>query len=366
MITLEYFNKRELLSFLNSERFKTMPRIPIGEMRGHAQTLNPNASDDDVLLIVAFENEQMVGYLGILPTTRNFPTDNLPNCGWYSCLWVDMNQRGKGVSKTMLTKGFELWKNQILLTEFVPAIKGMYEALGVFESHTIPGIRLYIRGDFGTILPPKHKVFMRSKTLIKTFDRVINTVFDLRFKFKKALLPYTFEETKSIDDELANFISETSQNELFPRNTESLLWMLNNPWVRSGNSKTEMEEKYYFTSVTKRFEFKPIIVRDNTGVIVAYFIFALRDDHIRIPYLYSHLESKALVDIVYHFINEWRLGTLTTYQEKLVKPLQEKRFPVYYAKGISREFLIHKDMMAKIDWSKTSTIQDGAGDCAFT
>jgi GNAT superfamily N-acetyltransferase len=93
---------------------------------------NPRAEPDDTLLILAWLEGELVGYLGVLPDLY-FVADKPPEkCGWLSCLWVSDQHRGKSIAKLLVTKGVQAIGGRVLLTEFTPQAKQLYDKLGFF------------------------------------------------------------------------------------------------------------------------------------------------------------------------------------------------------------------------------------------
>ena len=67
MFEIIKLNKLELSIYIKSERFLNAPVLPISEHRALSQIKNPKALKDDVLLLLTYDNEKLIGYLGILP-----------------------------------------------------------------------------------------------------------------------------------------------------------------------------------------------------------------------------------------------------------------------------------------------------------
>ena len=96
-------NKSQLLQFINSDEFNTLPNIPISYIRAVSHINNPRANENDVLLILIYLDFGLAGYLGIVPDLI-FKNDKPEKIGWMSCIWVHQNARGKGLAKTLTNK----------------------------------------------------------------------------------------------------------------------------------------------------------------------------------------------------------------------------------------------------------------------
>src|SRR4051812_49201802 len=103
----------QLTAFIQTDEFKTMPVVPISTHRALSHQANPRVEEKDVIMILAYEGEKMVGYLGVL-ADRIFNGTGSFKCGWLSCMWVDPTLRGKGIAKQLLATAFSNWQNHIL------------------------------------------------------------------------------------------------------------------------------------------------------------------------------------------------------------------------------------------------------------
>src|SRR5215216_4877386 len=107
----------QLQAFIETDEFKAMPVIPISTHRALSHVTNPRVEPNDVIMIMAYEEDKMVGYLGVL-ADRIYNDTGSFKCGWLSCMWVDPTLRGRGIAKHLLSTAFANWQNHILVTEF--------------------------------------------------------------------------------------------------------------------------------------------------------------------------------------------------------------------------------------------------------
>ena len=368
MIDFKLLNKEGIEKFIDSKEYFSLKTLPITKHRAFSHIKNPRADKDDVLLILAYSKNDIVGYLGVLPDRLFFSTEQSSKCGWLSCFWVDPSIRGKGIGEQLIRKSLELWDDKILSTEFVPVTKKIYNKTGAFGNPLIKsGIKLYIRMDLHTILPPKRRVFQEVKTFLKVSDAVINSFLDLRFLFYKNELPSVkFEYINQIDDEVGKFISRFQDGQLFKRSIDELNWIINYPWILSAPTRDFDSQRYYFSSIDKSFVFCCLKVRNNLGELVAFLILSKRNHILKLPYCY--MEKDVLTDIVkiinFHILN-WRINTFSLFHPELVAYLSTHKTMSIYKKKIERQYLISNVLNNSIKENKVN-IQDGDGDCIFT
>ena len=366
MIHLQGYNRKALSKLIESEDLINLPFLPISLHRAISHIHNPRADDTDTLLLLAFDDDILVGYLGVLPDWI-FDQDGKKNkCGWLSCMWIDERCRGQGISKKLVSQALRDWDHQILVTEFTTAAKGLYDKTGAFKNLQIKeGIRLYIRSDLTRILPPKGKFFNKLRPFWQLVDWGANTFFDLRFLRKTNIRNPAWEYPDNIDSELDQFISARQESQIFRRGEKELSWILNYPWIISAQPD-EMSRKYHFSSVAEMFEFIPVKLKNKQGKLIAFLLFARRDHSLKIPYsYYDHEEVTLVLDCIRWHLESWQIKTCTIFHPGLVEGFQKSGYPALYRKTVKRHYIISRvfDQFSAYD---VYEIQDGDADCAFT
>ena len=364
------FNKQALYRFINSREYHDLEYVPITPYRAMSHIRNPRADDDDVLLLVAFEDDVHLGYLGVFADYIHFG-DKCYKAGWLSCLWISPKSRGKGIAKKLLDKAFECWDYKILVTEFTPEAKQLYDKTGQFlDLKQVQGIRLYFRFNLHKLLPAKAPVYQKLKPALKAFDSLSNLAGDLRFPLLNYLpKDVKLEYVNNIDEEAASFIQhdERKQFEFTRRTPEDLEWMIRNPWVLSAPIKDNFAERYHFTAVVRHFEFFTLKIRNLKGDLIAFLIMAKKHDHLKLPYLYYTGNTlDTVVKVLLYHCNVWRINMFTTFHSSLVEALWEAKTSAIYKKIQQREYIISKVFEEELQGCQTLHFQDGDADNAFT
>ncbi len=368
MIRITQLKRSQLHEFVHSKEYAANKFVPISPHRALSHIKNPRASDHDPLLFLAYEQDQLVGYLGTLPDLI-FIGKEPEKCAWLSCLWVDPEHRGKRIAQQLVEKSFVEWKDRILLTGFTHAAKKLYDKMERFDSlEKKVGIRLYVRSCLHILLPPKGSFFKRVKLLLKVFDLVFNFLFDLRFLFiSKELKGIKLDYTDQIDRETEILITSQQGKQLFKRGTSELNWMLEYPWILSSSKPSEISRKYHFSSTDRLFQFVPVKVRGKNDELIAFILFARRNHHLKLPYFYikNDLALSAVVKVINFHLVKWKIETLTIFHEKLVTELKQSRTPALYKKSFEKEYLISSVINSRLPDSGYE-IQDGDADYCFT
>lgn len=367
MIDIKLLNKNELINFLASDVFEKSEFIPITRHRALSQIKNPRLQAEDTLLLIAIENDEILGYLGVLPDKILINT-SFVRFGWLSCLWVDPKHRGKQIAQKLLMKSAEIWDKKLILTEFTSSAKKLYDKSCLFDPlQNKIGIRLYVRWDLNNLLPPKIEFFNKIPHLLNFIDKSLNTIFNLRFMLQKYdLNGIQFNYIETIDEEAEKFIEKKQSSQIFKRARVDLNWIVKNPWVLSAKTKSVENKKYHFSSTDKSFDFIVIKIKSNESKMIGLLIFSKRNETLKLPYCYFETsEIKKIIKVIYHHISIWKIKTFTTYHSEIVGYLEKHKTQAFYKKNVGRQYLISKGFDYVFN-PENIDIQDGDGDCSFT
>lgn len=362
MIRITPLTAPALRAYLESAEYAHSPVVPITPLRAHSHLANPRRHDGDVLLLLAHADEQLVGYLGVLPDTVFLASGEARHCGWLSCLWVSPAHRGQRIAQQLLEHAFAAWNQQILITEYTAPAEQLYRKLGSFRDlATKAGIRLYLRADLATLLPPKRPLFARARPLLRVLDRAANVVLSLRSRQSPAMPAIEFID--SIDAEAAEFIAQRQARQLTRRGARELNWLLRYPWLRSAPAPDADGRRYHFSSVANPFAFYALKVRDAHGKLAAVLVLARRDNALKMPYCY-HAGNVALVaEALFGLLRQWRIATFTTFEPALVQLLSTQATPALLTRPILRKYMA---ATALAGLPKAFELQDGDADASFT
>lgn len=358
------YTKHELKEFIQSDFFNKLANIPISKHRAISQINNPRASDNDILLIVQFDENKVVGYLGILPDYL-FRESQREKIGWLSCFWVDEEYKSKNVAANLFLRVIRAWEQKILITNFVPWLEPIYQKTKIFQPTIYKyGLRGYMRFNFAEILPPKNQIFKKFASILKLTDTFLNILYSIRLTFFEK---YTFENINyeyltHLDNESGKFIEMFIQNNWNQRGETEINWILSNPWIIQGSKEDFNSKRYYFSSLNTRFFQQIVKFVNKDNEVSAIVIINIREHSLTVPFVFSEAAS---IDYVSKFlINtmlDLKLNMLTTFNEILINSLKKTKAPFYFSKVIKKPYLISK----KFDFVTELRFQDGDGDCAF-
>ena len=361
-------NKTALLDYVNSPSFEEQENLPISFHRAISHANNPRANANDILLILVKEGEELIGYMGLLPDLLFPKNQPIVKVGWVSCLWVKKSHRGKGVTAELFRIAHFKWNGNLLLTDYVPATKKMYDATGFFMKRPLvkQGVRLYVKSDLQTILPSKSRLFRQNSPLLKALDAAANSVLGIYTSSLRFPIDHLdVEEVTEVDDEIEALILKSNGKDYFQRKKRELNWVLKEPWVLQNNEKAAVHQKYYFSSSNELFENRLFKLKDNDGTLKAFFFFTNRNGVVKLPYFYSDQGIGEAATIINHLLQKWDAKVFTTFHPRLVSALLESKTIAVKKKEVNRNFLIDKQL-SKMMTFPNLFIQEGDGDAVFT
>lgn len=363
MIVYRVIRQREMTDFLaHDPSFAGAGPIAISQIRGASHAANPQAEAEDVLLLLAEEDGLLVGYLGALPNRLQGKVGE-ERFAWLSCLWIDPNMRGRGLAKSLLEQMYTAWSGRLMITEFTPAAKGLYDKSGYFQDLAQPkGLRLYLYSPLAKVLPKKDpKKWRPYLPLFNLLEQLSFGPQNMRMLFL-AKGKYRCESDKNWRPEANKLLSE--QKEGFLRGPKDFDWILNYPWLQEG-PEDEAAKRYYFSSKAQSLDNGYLYFYEGQTLKAAV-LYLLRDGHLRLPYVFMpQADASELIRALLFWMRQKRVIYLTTYQEQLVEALQAKKWPFLGSRPQARHYIITHPL-AKTLGDQPFPIQDGDGDAAFT
>lgn len=357
MIQLKTFNKKELEDFISSGEFMQYDFLPVTKHRAVSQMNNPRASDEQTLLILAFCEGKLAGYVGCFPDYFVIEGKKI-QYAWLSTLYVTPEFQKKRPAKKLLLKVFEEYEGRIAITEFTKEAEALYMIMGVFDD-VFPkeGKRYYFRTDAAGIIPEKRPKARIGKPVFSVLDTVANSLISLKnLGIEKP--DFKYETLDRADPESIDFVSRFSNN----RNAEEINTFIDHPWILEG----EKDAKYFFSSFAQDFKYFWVKIYDDHQ-LTSCLLLQLRDGYLKMPYLFSETDHEKIVCFLSYFIIEHKVKGFTSYHTKLNEAIQKSKvFPKIHERRFRREYLFHKQLLEILPEHFNPDFQDGDGDCMMT
>ena len=342
--------------------------IPITKHRAISHVNNPRADENDIALIVAYENGDVIGYLGVLPE-KIFIEEIEYKVGFLSCWWI--NPAFGSLGATFLLIALQRYEDHIFSFDFTHSAAKVYEASNRFiKLKEIEGLRMNIRINSKDIISEKIPKLRILRPVLGIIDYFMNRFINLRLMIwernnNDILKNIKIEYVNNIDRETQAFIKKNRKRELFKRGSKELNWIIKYPWVLSAPLNDKTSAGYYFSSVSNRFLFLNIKIFNANDVMIGFLILQLRDNRLIIPYCYfDEYSIDYILKVIGLHIIKLNVYTFSTFNQDLIENLSKIKFPVFYTGNISRLCITSKKYK-DIDF-KNYHLQDGDGDRVFT
>jgi GNAT superfamily N-acetyltransferase len=354
-----------ILDFVSSEQFAKFRHIPISRHRAMSYAHNPRAASTDKILFVAFENDEMAGYLGALPD-RLFYRGEWKRMSWLSCFWIDPRFRGKELSKQLFDGAMKEWNGTAIITNMKPGTLKIYERTGYFHPPAeTEGIRGYLRFNLAEVLPPRGGIFARLSPLLKAVDFTANLFNAIRLVFYPGYKPdpgIRYEYVEEISDGASALMDECNNRYLSRRGKAELEWINRYPWVLEQAEEDSDSRRYYFSSVSNRFFYQNVEFRDASGNVTGFLMISVRDNHLTVPYaFFRDGMEESLVKFLFNTMLDFQLNMLTVFHPRLSGEIRKRRTPFIFKKKVVRPYFLPRTM----EFPELA-FQDGDGDCVFT
>ena len=365
---IKTFTVADLKTELGSEDFWQTPKLPITKHRALSYCRNPRASEDDPVLLVAYQDNQVIGYLGILPDII-FADDRAYKLGWLTSWWVDPACATTGVGAILLFSALNAYDQYVGVSGSSGAARKALDASQKFMTlKSLRGLEIRLRlNATGHILRnlPAMKIL---RGVLKFYDWGMDEILNVRnLIWQRHNDPFrglAFEYISAIDEQTGRFIQRHHRHDLTRKEKSDLSWIMNNPWILSAPLKDSVSKRYYFSSRADRFLYLGVKVFANQTEMIGFFLLKVRDD--RMSVLFSYCDRRHAASItaaVFHQARAMGVRTLSLFDEQLVAGFSALGLPCWSAKRKSRGFSLSK-AFADIPLSDYR-LNGGDGDLAF-
>ena len=131
MIEIKKILKKNVAELFEISAFWDHEFLSISKHRLLAHFNNPNLKNDDIVLIVAYFNQELAGYMGIF--IDKITIDNQETkIGWLSTWWVHPKTKGSGIGREILNEMYSGNNGRIGISQFTPSAKRVYDKSGYF------------------------------------------------------------------------------------------------------------------------------------------------------------------------------------------------------------------------------------------
>jgi hypothetical protein len=365
---IKAFTISDLKAALSAEDFWHTRTLPITRHRAISYIHNPRAAEDDTVLLVAYQDGLVIGYVGILPD-KIFSDNQSHRIGWLTSWWVDPVHAGSGVGAVLLFKALNACGQNLGVSGSSRDAGKVLDATRKFVSlKTIKGLDIRLRFNLSGAWLRKRPALKPLRLLLKLFDGITDEIVNYRslaWQRNNAALPrLTFEYISTIDDETDRFIQKHNRQDLTRKTAADLSWIMKYPWILPAPLKDSTGSRYFFSSRADRFFYLGVKVFDRDKKMTGFFLARVRDDRMSIAFTYfDHRHARSMAASAFFHALKMDVGVLSLYDDQLVEGFTELDCPCRSIKRVSRGFSLSKTL-AGVPPSEYR-LHGGDGDLAF-
>jgi GNAT superfamily N-acetyltransferase len=359
MPTIEKITVRDLPAFAARcvANLNQQDVIPITSVRARAHANNPHADGNDIGLLVAYEDNRCIGYLGIMPGMLKV-LNKFSKVHWFSTFYTAPQYRGKGIGLTLvqvaLSLGYDFVSSPLTGTRseqvFVQA--GMLK-FAVWE---------YCAVDIRTLnlvtMPPRlMRLILRTARkdmpclngAIRTLDKLClpllkNIFYGLLGQSARRTGEAACEKMVAIPDDLVKKYASRKPSPAFVRDAASINWMFNYTWLKEKPQADSADKRYFFSGLPDSFEFIPLAIRNADNTTNAGFIILSLNTTKPLSTLkvldYFHDDAGQIASVILQISAQHRAGCIE-YPSSLAPSLEKKLVMKLLCVRKRRTYLYH-------------------------
>ena len=368
MIEIKKITKKDIPALFADAAFWNHSFLSISKHRLLAHAKNPLATDDDIILLLAYLNQELVGYMGLfidLITVQN----EQKKIGWLSTWWVHPKTKGTGIGREILNTMYDANNGYIGISQFTPSAKRVYDKSGYFTTlKETPGIKAVLRSNLSFVVPalfPKAKPFT---SLLAQADHLLNVVINAKVNVQsyfeaKKLNGISLEYLNQLDEETLELINHYNKQDLSIKGPAFFEWLKAYNWVQKAPLLALTNpDKYAFSIYDTSFDYSLIKVLKH-GKCVGFLVLQKRKYVAKV--LFAYYDSAYVNDLA--TIIKLQCGAENTreiicYDAALCVAFKQSSFFLYKTKKVKQSII--SKQFGVTDFSQVY-MHYGDGDCAF-
>jgi len=344
--------------------------LPITPWRAASQAKNPAAADEDTLLLVAYDNEKIVGYTGILPfESSSYFREKVY---WNTCWWADPAQP-PAVPLALFFKFREITGGRVLFSDLTNKTRHILERIGGFELNSRPGLvlrsrsalHLRLRYRRGNNFLIKSALFLG---LFRIVDLLANALYYKpvrRSVQKEKNAGYKTFIIPTLTPEHDDFVTRFADHSLTVPGEDYLDWVKRGSWVVPADQESrDIANRYFFSVLAGSFKIEFIECRVGEN-LVGLAILGNRDGVVRTHYLFQDPDHAGgfFKSLYAEILSLEKQHTLITFENRFYNYLKVSQVP-----GKIEEHTRYAGMSVILaeEAGEKVRFQDGDGDYIFT
>jgi hypothetical protein len=369
VIEIKKIYKKDIPNLLSNSDLWNNTFLSISKHRLYAHYKNPNLEENDIVLLLSYVNNELVGYMGVFIDKIKI-ANQTQKIGWLSTWWVHPKTKGLGIGREILNIMYAENNGKIGISQFTPSAKRVYDKSGYFTNlKESKGIKAVLRSNLTFVIPTLFPKTKQLKTIFNQIDRVLNFFINFKLTIQKSIISkklknITIEYLNIIDDETLNLINQFNKNDIANKGKDFFEWLKAYNWVQKAPLlHLTNKNKYNFSTYDHEFEFSLIkIIKENS--CIGFIVLQKRNYVSKV--LFTYFDSSRFANEISQIIVLQAIAQNTReiicYDESINEIL--KRSSIFLYKTFKLKQSIISKAFDKEDFSD-KRVNFGDGDCSF-
>ncbi len=369
MIEIKKIYKKDIPELLSNNKFWNHSFLSISKHRLYAHYKNPNLEDNDIVLLLSYLNNELVGYMGLFIDKINIE-DRLEKIGWLSTWWVHPKTKGTGIGREILNTMYSENNGQIGISQFTPSAKRVYDKSGYFTTlKENIGIKAVLRSNLIFVIPTFFPKAKRLSAILNLIDYLLNLFINMKLYFQKKILSkklinISLEYINVIDDETLKIINQFNKNDISNKGKDFFAWLKAYNWVQKAPLlNLTNKQKYEFSIYDNEFEFSLIkIIKKD--ICIGFIVLQKRNYVTKVLFTYydNLKNTNDISNIIKLQVITQNTREIICYDETICSNLKKSNLFLYKTKKIKQSII--SKAFNKTDFNNVR-MNFGDGDCSF-
>lgn len=369
MIEIKKIYKKDIPELLSNKEFWNYSFLSISKHRLYAHYKNPNLDENDIVLLLSYLNNELVGYMGLFIDKINVD-NSLEKIGWLSTWWVHPKTKGTGIGREILNTMYSENNGKIGISQFTPSAKRVYDKSGYFTTlKENIGIKAVLRSNLTFVIPSLFPKAKRLSTFFNQIDYLLNLFINIKLYIQKIviskkLINISLEYVNIIDDETLNIINKFNKKDISNKGKEFFEWLKAYNWVQKAPLLNLTDKrKYEFSIYDNEFEFSLIkVIKENS--CIGFIVLQKRNYVTKV--LFTYYDNSKYTNDISNIIKLQAIiqntREIICYDETICDNYKKSKIFLYKTKKIKQSII--SKAFKKTDFNNVR-MNFGDGDCSF-
>lgn len=369
MIEIKKIYKKDIPELLSNNQFWNYSFLSISKHRLYAHYKNPHLDDNDIVLLLSYLNNELVGYMGLFMDKINID-NRVEKIGWLSTWWVHPKTKGMGIGREILNTMYSENNGQIGISQFTPSAKRVYDKSGYFTTlKENIGIKAVLRSNLTFVIPTLFPKVKRLSVFLNQIDHLLNIFINLKLYFQKIniskkLTNISLEYINIIDNETLNIINEFNKNDISNKGKDFFEWLKAYNWVQKAPLlNLTNKHKYEFSIYDNEFEFSLIkIIKKD--ICIGFIVLQKRNYVTKVLFTYydNLKNTNDISNIIMLQAITQNTREIICYDETICFNLKKSNLFLYKTEKIKQSIISKAFKKTEFD---NLRMNFGDGDCSF-